>query len=73
MKLIKSSDYATGDQLLLATEIMALLRITRRTLNNYMLEGLPHLKLTQRALRFRLPDVTAWIESRKSLVEGGHQ
>lgn len=44
-------------------EVAALLQLhSIRTVDRYMAAGLPHLKLGQRRVRFKLDDVHEWIE-----------
>lgn len=42
--------------------LAARLGLSRRTIDNWMQRGLPHLKLGPRSVRFDLRDVESWIQ-----------
>jgi excisionase family DNA binding protein len=49
----------------MTTEELALrLRVTRRTISNYVAQGCPHHKLSQRNNRFEYDLVVAWLRDR---------
>jgi predicted DNA-binding transcriptional regulator AlpA len=54
------------DQLLTPPEAAALLRVAERTLADWRYRGVGprHIRYSGRALRYRLSDVDAWLESR---------
>lgn len=55
------------ERIMTKKELAAFMRVTPRTIENYMRRGLPHYKLTARQTRFRLADVLAWMEKSKTV------
>lgn len=45
-------------------ELATRLKLTPRSVENLMLRGLPHLKLSKRCTRFKLEDVDAWLNQK---------
>lgn len=53
------------EKLLDKEEMAFYLGVTKRTVEIKMSQGLPHIKLSARATRFRLADVQAWLDGKK--------
>ncbi|MBE7502633.1 MAG: helix-turn-helix domain-containing protein [Verrucomicrobiales bacterium] len=55
-----------NSEFLTEEEVARFLRIEPRTVRLWRrTRGLPHLKLTQKCIRFRLSDVTRWLDGRR--------
>jgi excisionase family DNA binding protein len=50
-----------GDRLWTKSEAAEYLRVTQRTIENWMARGLPHLKLGTRRTRFRKEDIDTFL------------
>jgi len=59
------------EQLLTKKELAAFIHQTPRAVENLMRRGLPHLKLSSRATRFRLQDVQTYLDERCKVVRTG--
>jgi len=65
-------DKNTGnDQLFKKKDTAFYLGVTTRSVENMMRRGLPHLKLSSRATRFRRADLDAWLEEQCKVVKMG--
>lgn len=58
----------TGSEWLTVNEIMAEMKISRRTLYNWMAEGLPVTHLSKRAIRIKRRDLELFLERRNRQV-----
>ena len=45
-------------------DVAAMLQFSVRTIDNLLLQGLPHMKIGARRCRFDLPEVAAWAKDR---------
>ena len=59
----------TGSEWLTVNEIMAELKISRRTLYNWIAEGLPVTHLSKRAIRIKRRDLELFLEQRNRQVK----
>jgi excisionase family DNA binding protein len=58
---IKMNKDPVNIELLNAQDMMELFKVTRQTINNWMKQGLPHIKIGK-TLRFDKQEVIAWVE-----------
>jgi predicted DNA-binding transcriptional regulator AlpA len=59
-----------SDRLLTKREIAQFIGQTSRSVENLMKRGMPHLKLSPRATRFRLTDIQQWLNEHCRVVRG---
>jgi excisionase family DNA binding protein len=66
------TENSTGnDQLLKKKDAAFYLGVTSRSVENMMRRGLPYLKLSCRATRFRRSDLDGWLEAQCKVVKMG--
>ena len=58
-------------ELITKKELAALLKCTTRTVEHRMALGMPHLKMSQRCVRFKRSDVEAWLDQKFSTCRFG--
>jgi len=71
---IVTSEAATGLSKLAASDnlpqfgdkrdVAAMARVSRRTVDNFLADGCPHIKLGARRVRFDLAEVRAWLKQK---------
>ena len=52
-------------------DVASMLGICRRSVDNLMARGLPHLKIGKRTVRFNLTEVAAWMHERYGTTRMG--
>lgn len=56
------------EQLITKSELAYKLKISERSINRYMLQGMPYKQLSYKTIRFDLKEVNKWLKTKKNNI-----